>query len=89
MAICVPVRELKNTSAFTRTVQDADGPVYVTKNGTAAFVSLSTEAFEALEQEAARSHLYAAIDRAESDIEAGRVRNGHKVIAELRERYGL
>lgn len=45
---CVPMKELKNTAAFTETVQSAGGPVIVTKNGSEAFVSMSMDCYESL-----------------------------------------
>ena len=47
-ATCVPMKELKNTAEFTDTVQNAAGPVLVTKNGREAFVALSMSGYEAL-----------------------------------------
>lgn len=60
-ATCVPMKELKNTAEFTDTVQNAAGPVLVTKNGREAFVALSMSGYEALCAEAARAKLYQAI----------------------------
>ena len=88
-ATCVPMKELKNTAEFTETVQNAAGPVLVTKNGREAFVALSMSGYEALCAEAARAKLYQAIDRAEADIDAGRVTDAREVSAGLRAKYGL
>lgn len=88
-ATCVPVKELKNTSNFTETVQSCPGPVIVTKNGQGAFVSMSLECYEALAVEAARAKLYQALDRAEDDVRAGRVRDAKEVIEGMRRSHGL
>ena len=88
-AICVPTKELKNTAEFAETVQAADGPVVVTKNGKEAFVSMSMGCYEALLLEGARARLYESIDRAESDIVAGRTHDAKQFSANLREKYGL
>ena len=88
-AVCVPVKDLKNTSEFTETVQSANGPVIVTKNGHEAFVSMSMECYEALQLDAARSQLYRAIDRAEEDMAAGRYVDARELSAKLRARYGV
>ena len=61
--ICVPTKELKNTQSFTATVQEAEGPVIVTKNGKEAFVSMSLDCYDALVREGARARLYESIDR--------------------------
>ena len=88
-ATCVPMKELKNTAEFTDTVQNAAGPVLVTKNGREAFVALSMGSYEALCAEAARAKLYQTIDRAEADIAAGRVTDVREASAGLRAKYGL
>lgn len=89
MTVCVPIKDLKNTAEFTETVRRAGGPVTVTKNGRSAFVSMTPEHYEALRLEAARAQLYRVIDRAEADIDAGRVTDARESQASLRERYGL
>ena len=89
MAICVPMKDLKNTAEFTETVCRADGPVFVTKNGREAFVSMSVAEYDSLRLEAARAELYRAVDRAEADIVSGRVADMRESNAALRARYGL
>lgn len=45
MPTCVPISDLKNTTAFAETVANADEPVIVTKNGHEVFVCLDAEKF--------------------------------------------
>lgn len=89
MAICVPMRELKNTAEFTEAVCSADEPVVVTKNGREAFVSMSMDVYESLRLEAARAELYRAVDRAEADIAAGRTAEAHASNATAKAHHGL
>lgn len=89
MPTCVPIKELKNTAEFARTVCEADGPVVVTRNGGTAFVSMSPEHYEALRLEACRARLYDEIERGEADVRAGRVVDARSSITTMRERYGL
>ena len=89
MPVCVPVKELKNTAEFTRTVEESGSPVIVTKNGRSVFVSMTPERYEALMLEASRAKLYQAVDRAEDDIAQGRTVSGHQLVGDLRARYGL
>lgn len=89
MPVCVPMKELKNTAEFTKTVQSAAAPVFVTKNGQEEFVSMSLEVYEALRLEGARMRLYEEVERAEDDIAAGRVTDAASSNAALRRRYGL
>lgn len=89
MPTCVPMKDLKNTARFTRTVLDSPEPVIVTNNGREAFVSMTPERYDELLLEAARARLYEVIDRAEEDIAAGRMVDANDFTASLRERYGL
>lgn len=89
MSICVPIKDLKDTAAFTNTVQKSDGPVIVTKNGHEAFVSMSIAEYESLKIEAARAKLYQAIDRAEADIANGNVTPAEETVSYLKKRYAL
>ena len=41
MPICVPIKDLKDTSKFTNTVLSATEPVVVTKNGKESFIAIS------------------------------------------------
>lgn len=88
-ATCIPVKALKDTSAFTEAVQSANGPVIVTKNGHDAFVSMSLDCYESLCVEAARAKLYQAIDRAEEDFASGCTAEADAFSSRLRNRYGL
>lgn len=88
-ATCIPVKALKDTSAFTEAVQSANGPVIVTKNGHDAFVSMSLDCYESLCVEAARAKLYQAIGRAEEDFASGCTAEADAFSSRLRNRYGL
>ncbi len=89
MSICVPMKELKNTAAFTDTVCNSPEPVIVTKNGHEAFISMSPAVYESLRREAARSELYRMVDRSERDIESGRLTDALTSNELARARYGL
>lgn len=87
--VTVPMKDLKNTSEFTATVQKAERPVLVTKNGRGEFVAMSLEAYEALSLEASKARLYAALMEAEEDFAAGRYEDLASSQVACRERYGL
>ena len=57
MTVCVPIKDLKDTTAFAETVAEARGPVIVTRNGKDVFVSMSMDEYESMKMEAARSRL--------------------------------
>lgn len=88
MPVCVPIKEMKNTASFTETVMEAQEPVFVTKNGREAIVSMSPEVYEGLLREAARARLYDIVERGLDDVRAGRVSDVKCVTANLRAAYG-
>ncbi len=85
----VPITEMKDTAAFSRTIETEDDPVIVTKNGRESMAVLTPTAFEALQLESARTVLYERIDRAEQDFIAGCVVDGFEAMDRIREKYGL
>lgn len=42
----IPISEMKDTAGFTRAVEEADGPVTVTRNGYEKLVVMTPEVFE-------------------------------------------
>lgn len=46
MAIIIPIKEMKNTANISKLCNDADEPVYVTKNGYGDLVVMSQECFD-------------------------------------------
>lgn len=70
MTACVPIKDMKDTAAFARKIEDANGPVIVTKNGYDAFVVMKTGDYEALQQELARARLLGRVAQAEGEYAA-------------------
>lgn len=89
MPICVPIKDLKDTSKFTNTVLSATEPVVVTKNGKESFIAMSPAQYEGLRLEAARSRLYQILDDREAQITAGNVHEAEQTADYLKTRYGL
>lgn len=89
MTVCIPIKEMKNTADFTETVRAAGEPVFVTKNGREALVSMSPEVYEGLLREGARARLYDIVNRGLEDVHAGRVSEAKSVLNDLRVSYGL
>lgn len=89
MPSCVPIKDLKDTAAFTKTVESAAGPVTVTRNGYDAFVVMRTDDYEALQDELARTRLSLRIARAEKEYAAGQFSDGVEFVNEIRQQYGL
>ena len=89
MPICVPIKDLKDTSKFTNTVLSATEPVVVTKNGKESFIAMSPAQYEGLRLEAARSRLYQILDECAAQIAAGNVQEAERTADYLKARYGL
>lgn len=85
MTVCVPIKDLKDTTAFAET----RGPVIVTRNGKDVFVSMSMDEYESMKMEAARSRLYQSIDRVEAYFSEGGTHDASETIASLEARYDV
>ncbi len=89
MPTCVPIKDLKDTAAFTKTIEGAAGPVTVTRNGYDAFVVMRTDDYEAMQEELARTRLSLRIAQAEKEYAAGQFSDGAAFVREMRQQYGL
>jgi prevent-host-death family protein len=88
MSTCVPVKDLRNTAAFLRIVEESKSPITVTKNGYDKFVAIRSEDYRELCDQAAASDLMARMLIAEQE----RARNDHvdasEALATLRAYHG-
>lgn len=89
MPVCVPVKDMKDTASFARTVEEAGGPVTVTRNGYDAFVVMRSDDYEAMLQELAKSRLLARLAQAENEYATGRYSDGPEALSALRNKYAL
>lgn len=89
MTTCMPIKELKNTAAFSEAVARSDGPIIITRNGREDFAVMKIEDLNALRLEASRARLYQLVGEGESDLASGRVVSAADSQADLRDRYGL
>ena len=85
----VPVRDLKDTAQFCRTVRESDGPIVVTRNGYDEFFVLSPDLFHEYEMIRRRQQLYAEVDAAEARLAAGQGVAARDALEQLRQRHGL
>lgn len=88
MPTCVPIRDMKDTAAFTQLVDEASGSVTVTKNGHDAFIVMKTKEYEALQQELTQTRLLARITQAEAEYAAGQYVDGRAFTEQIRAKYG-
>lgn len=88
MAICVPVRDMKDTAEFTALV-NREHDVTVTKNGYDAFHCLSDEQYRLVQDEVAKARLLSRILLAEREIETGAYSSFKDFAAEMRQEHDL
>ncbi len=89
MPVCVPIKDMKDTAAFTRKIEEASGPVTVTRNGYDAFVVMKTGEYEAMQQELAKARLLSRTAQAENEYATRKFSDGPEFVASVKERYGL
>ena len=82
----IPIKELKKTSEISEMCHEADGPIYITKNGYGDMVIMSMENYEAVMRQLA---LYRDIEISEKQIENGQTKDARSALKEMRAKYGL
>ena len=85
MAQCIPIRDLKNTAAISDMCRTATEPITITKNGYRDMVIMSAEMYDKIRLYT----VYEKLMEAEADIEAGRVKDAHASLSDLRAKYGI
>ncbi|WP_225748943.1 type II toxin-antitoxin system Phd/YefM family antitoxin [Paraeggerthella sp. Marseille-Q4926] len=86
---CVPIRDMKNTAAFTTLVEESSAPVTVTRNGYDAFVMMRSEDYEAMQVKLAQARLLSRLSRAEAEYASGDFVDGKEFTSRMRSEYGL
>ena len=82
----IPIKELKKTSEISEMCHEADGPIYITKNGYGDMVIMSMENYEAVMRQLA---IYSDIEISEKQIENGQTKDARSALKEMRAKYGL
>lgn len=82
----IPMRDLKDTVEIERKCAEANGPVFVTKNGYGRLVVMDIEYFERTMKQMYEAKL---LNEAIKDIENGNVIDGDTVMKEIEEEYGI
>lgn len=88
MAICVPVRDMKDTAAFTALV-NKEREVTVTKNGYDAIHCMSDDCYRVMQDEMAKAKLLSRMMLAESELARGDFLDFDDFSASMRDRYGI
>ena len=89
MAAFATVSDLRDTSAFTRSVEESAEPIQVMKGRERKMVVLSNDLYERFERVEKQLAFEAKIAEAEGDTRAGRVRPMADVQARMRAKYGV
>lgn len=85
MSQCIPIRDLKDTTAISEMCRTAREPITITKNGYRDMVIMSAEMYDKIRLYS----IYEKLMEAEADIEAGRVRDARSSLSDLRGKYGI
>ena len=82
----IPMRDLKDTVAIEKRCAEANGPVFVTKNGYGRLVVMDIEYYERVFQK-----LYEAkvINEGLQDVAAGKLVDGEEGLNAIRSKHGL
>ena len=82
----IPIKELKKTSEISEMCHEADGPIYITKNGYGDMVIMSMENYEAVMRQLA---IYRDIEISEKHIENGQTKDARSSSKDMIAKYGL
>ena len=82
----IPMRDLKVTVEIERKCREADGPVFVTKNGYGKLVVMSIDHYEKLIGELREAK---AVNEGLKDIASGNIVDGDEVKTRISDKYGL
>ena len=89
MAVCVPVRDMKDTAAFAKLVRESSEPITVTKNGYSEFVVMRAEDYDLMREEVAKARLLRVLADADRSYDEGDYADGPAFVSSMREKYGL
>jgi PHD/YefM family antitoxin component YafN of YafNO toxin-antitoxin module len=82
----IPMRDLKNTVEIEKKCAEANGPVFVTKNGYGRLVVMDLEYYEkTMQQLNEAKQLLSGLE----DIKQGNITQGEVVKTKLKEKYEL
>ena len=87
MPACVPVRDMKDTAAFTALVE-SERDVTVTKNGYEAMHCISSDQYRLMQDEIAKAKLLSRM-MAEDEISQGDYSDYDPFATSIRDKYGL
>ena len=88
MPACVPVRDMKDTAAFTALVE-SERDVTVTKNGYETMHCISSDQYRLMQDEIAKAKLLSRMMLAEDEISQCDYSDYDSFATSIRDKYGL
>ena len=82
----IPIRDLKNTVEIEKRCTEANGPVFITKNGYGRLVIMDIGYYEKLLQQLNEAR---EINKGIEDMNEGKLLDGAAVMDSMRTKYGL
>lgn len=82
----IPMRDMKNTVEIERRCAEANGPVFVTKNGYGKLVVMDIEYYEKTMRKVYEAKV---INEGLADLERGKMLDGEELKTKLAEKYGF
>ncbi len=82
----IPMRDLKDTVAIEKRCAEANGPVFVTKNGYGRLVVMDIEYYERVFQKIYEAKV---INEGLQDVSAGKLVDGKEGLNAIRRKHGI
>lgn len=82
----IPIKELKNTAEISNLCQEANEPIFITKNGYGDMVIMNIETYEKIVQ---RDTLYRELEISEQQMENGDMYDAYEVLDAIKKKHGL
>ena len=89
MPTCVPIKDLRNTAAFSELVEKSPEPITVTKNGYDQFVVVRSKDYDEIRELQAKNRIMERMLVAERERATGAHADAKDSIASLRAQYGI
>lgn len=89
MPVCVPIKDMRDTVAFSQLVEKSPEPITVTKNGYDQFVVVRSKDYDELRKAQARIQILERMIIAERERAEGLHIDAKDSIVQIRARYDL
>lgn len=89
MPICVPIKDIRDTAAFSELVETSSEPITVTKNGYDQFVVIRSRDYDELRELQAKNQIMERMLIAERERATNMRSDARESISSLRAQYGI